>query len=192
MEPVQNAPNNTVLRWWVTRHRMLKWPYLTPVQNAPDNTDFCWWATRHWLIVQELCESRWPSWAVSPNEPSGFHGRKELLNHASALVTTCPIYVNWHLSTLSINSSSGTDWSSDHIWHLFRMLLKILSFAGKSCSTHWSVFISSWALSSFGAYSTRAPSSSGSCNGCLVPCLRTPSARPSRPLPVSHQTTSCC
>ena len=35
-------------------------------------------------------ESRWPSWAVRPNEPSGFRGRKELLNRASALVTTCP------------------------------------------------------------------------------------------------------
>ena len=35
-------------------------------------------------------ESRWPSWAVYPNELSGFRGRKELLNRASALVTTCP------------------------------------------------------------------------------------------------------
>ena len=35
-------------------------------------------------------ESRWPSWAVRPNEPSGFRGRKDLLNRASALVTTCP------------------------------------------------------------------------------------------------------
>ena len=35
-------------------------------------------------------ESRWPSWAVRPNEPSGFGGRKDLLNHASALVTACP------------------------------------------------------------------------------------------------------
>ena len=35
-------------------------------------------------------ESRWPSWAVRPNEPSGFRGRKDILNHASALVTTCP------------------------------------------------------------------------------------------------------
>ena len=35
-------------------------------------------------------ESRCPSWAVRPNEPSGFRGRKELLNRASALVTTCP------------------------------------------------------------------------------------------------------
>ena len=35
-------------------------------------------------------ESRWTSWAVRPNEPSGFRGRKELLNRASALVTTRP------------------------------------------------------------------------------------------------------
>ena len=35
-------------------------------------------------------ESRWTSWAVRPNEPSGFCGRKDLLNSASALVTTCP------------------------------------------------------------------------------------------------------
>ena len=35
-------------------------------------------------------ESRWPSWAVRPNEPSGFRGRKELLNRASTLVTTFP------------------------------------------------------------------------------------------------------
>ena len=43
-------------------------------------------------------------WAVHPNEPSGFHGRKAILNHASALVTTCPLHVNWHLRTLSITS----------------------------------------------------------------------------------------
>ena len=30
-----------------------------------------------------------------------------LLNRASALVTTCPEYVKWHLRTLSINSSSS-------------------------------------------------------------------------------------
>ena len=35
-------------------------------------------------------ESRWPSWAVRPNEPYGFRGRKTILNHASALVTACP------------------------------------------------------------------------------------------------------
>ena len=37
------------------------------------------------VIVQELCESRWASWAVRPNQPSGFRGRKAILNHASAL-----------------------------------------------------------------------------------------------------------
>ena len=36
-----------------------------------------------------VCESRWPSWAVCPNEPSGFRGCKAILNHASALVTAC-------------------------------------------------------------------------------------------------------
>ena len=35
-------------------------------------------------------ESRWPSWAVRPNEPSGFRGRKAISNHASALVSACP------------------------------------------------------------------------------------------------------
>ena len=39
---------------------------------------------------QQLCQSRWPSWALRPNELSGFRGHKELLNRASALVTTCP------------------------------------------------------------------------------------------------------
>ena len=34
-------------------------------------------------------ESRWTSWAVRPNEPSGFRGYKDLLHRASALVTTC-------------------------------------------------------------------------------------------------------
>ena len=58
-------------------------------------------------------ESRWPSWAVRPNEPSGFHGCKELLHRASALVTTCPKYVNWHLRTLSITSSSSSSYTCD-------------------------------------------------------------------------------
>ena len=63
-------------------------------------------------------ESRWTSWAVRPNETSGFRGRKELLNRASALVTTCPSYVNWHLRTLSINSSSSYVFrhSSGAVW----------------------------------------------------------------------------
>ena len=41
-------------------------------------------------IVQELCESR----GGRPNEPSGFRGRKDLLNRTSALVTICPSYVS--------------------------------------------------------------------------------------------------
>ena len=49
-------------------------------------------------------ESRWTYWAVRPNEPSGFRGRKELLNRASALVTTCPCYVKWHQHQLVIIS----------------------------------------------------------------------------------------
>ena len=40
-----------------------------------------------------MCESRWPSRAVRPNEPSGFRGRKAILNHASALVSACPVRV---------------------------------------------------------------------------------------------------
>ena len=35
-------------------------------------------------------ETRWPSWAVRHNEPSGFRGCKDLLNHALALVSACP------------------------------------------------------------------------------------------------------
>ena len=46
-------------------------------------------------------ESRWPSWAVRPDEPSGFRGRKAILNRASASVSACPWYVGWHRRTLS-------------------------------------------------------------------------------------------
>ena len=36
-------------------------------------------------------KSRWhASWAIRPNEPSGFRGRKAILTNASALVTACP------------------------------------------------------------------------------------------------------
>ena len=35
-------------------------------------------------------KSRLPSWAVRPNEPSGFRGRKAILNHAHALVSAYP------------------------------------------------------------------------------------------------------
>ena len=58
-----------------------------------------WWTGRenpgtNQLVVHHQFRScvrvRWPSWAVRPNEPSGFRGRKAILNHASALVSACP------------------------------------------------------------------------------------------------------
>ena len=50
---------------------------------------------RSWVRIPagtagEFSRSRWTSWAVRPNEPSGFRGRKAILNHASALVSACP------------------------------------------------------------------------------------------------------
>ena len=48
-----------------------------------------------------MWESRWPSWAVRPNEPYGFRGRKAILNHAHAFVAACPLYVNRHPRTLN-------------------------------------------------------------------------------------------
>ena len=53
-------------------------------------------------------KSRWLSWSFHPNEPYGFCGRKATLNHASALVTVCPQYVNWHLRTWSSTLSSSS------------------------------------------------------------------------------------
>ena len=37
-----------------------------------------------------VSKSRWPSWAVRPNEPPGFRGRKAVLNNDHALVSACP------------------------------------------------------------------------------------------------------
>ena len=43
-------------------------------------------------IVQELCKSRGgrPGLSVLTTQPSGFLGRKAILNHALALVSACP------------------------------------------------------------------------------------------------------
>ena len=41
-------------------------------------------------------ESKWPSWAVRPNEPSGFRGRKAILNHASAFVPNMSTDIRGH------------------------------------------------------------------------------------------------
>ena len=49
--------------------------------------------------------SRWTSWAVRPNELSGFRGRKDLLNRASALVTTCPNPLALALSATAYGNS---------------------------------------------------------------------------------------
>ena len=45
----------------------------------------CWLDSDVCLSSGAVWESRWTSWAVRPNEPSGFRRRKELLNRASAL-----------------------------------------------------------------------------------------------------------
>ena len=50
-----------------------------------------WGLCRVWYHSSgAVWEWMWTSWAVRPNEPSGFRGRKDLLHRASALVTTCP------------------------------------------------------------------------------------------------------
>ena len=57
-------------------------------------------------------KSRRPSWAPRPNEPYGLCGRKAILNHASALVTVCPEYIDRHPRTWSSTSSSwGERWA---------------------------------------------------------------------------------
>ena len=63
---------------------------------TPETVDFLEDIYIH-IVLPNICHSsgavwelRWTSWAVRPNEPFGFCGRKDLLNHASALVTTCP------------------------------------------------------------------------------------------------------
>jgi len=66
---MKSAKQNTI-RQSIDRHR------ITLIESKQ----------RFTTIVQELCESR----GGRPNEPSGFRGRKDLLNHASALVTACP------------------------------------------------------------------------------------------------------
>ena len=45
---------------------------------------------RHHQSSGAESKSLWPFWAVLPNEPYGFRGRKAILNHAHALVTVCP------------------------------------------------------------------------------------------------------
>ena len=65
---------------------------LFSLQWWPSAIQFNFCLSLHFTVHSSgaVWESRWTSWAVRPNEPSGFRGRKELLNRASALVTTCP------------------------------------------------------------------------------------------------------
>ena len=78
----------TVCHYWrtrtglgpvVSRHTPGGYIYIYSLHPRPG--PFC--------MVQELCESRGGR-AVRPNEPSGFRGRKAILNHALALVSACP------------------------------------------------------------------------------------------------------
>ena len=79
---------------------LLAVPLSTPLSSRRSMVWCPWFCTRSykvWTIAAcrnhssgAVWESRWPSWAVRPNAPSGFRGRKAILNHASALVTACP------------------------------------------------------------------------------------------------------
>ena len=70
------------------------WPKPTPTTTATTKNSAAY--NSHSISIVHIqssgavWKSRWPSWAVRPNGPYGFCGRKELLNRASALVTVCP------------------------------------------------------------------------------------------------------
>ena len=79
----QTAAANQQLRFLIQCFRdFFDWEWREPL--------WCVALFRAHLSSGAVWVSRWPSWAIRPNKPSGFRGRKELLNHASALVTTCP------------------------------------------------------------------------------------------------------
>ena len=58
------------------------------------NFDAVQW--RRWHSSRAVWESRWPSWAVRPNEPSGFRGRKDMLRHWSQLVPSMSSDIRGH------------------------------------------------------------------------------------------------
>ena len=68
--------NTQWMQWWLCHYCSLGYS-----QNT---------AQIHLHISGSVWESRWPSWAVCPNKPSGFRGRKAILNHVLALVSACP------------------------------------------------------------------------------------------------------
>jgi len=68
------------------------------ISKPADKITFLCQACLYLLVVSScmhhssgaVWEWRWASWAVRPNELSGFRGSKAILNHASALVSACP------------------------------------------------------------------------------------------------------
>ena len=71
--------------WWLASKSNITWTLITVWEYKSKDISM---PSAH--SSGAVWESRWPSWAVRPNEPSGFRGRKDLLNHASALVSVCP------------------------------------------------------------------------------------------------------
>ena len=107
LRPYHTATNSDLVQFYSFYHRL----FLTPLRASPPASMFCVSSLSLWAFPPirprdfssffpiphhrihssgAVWESRWTSWAVRPNEPSGFRGRKDLLNRASALVTTCP------------------------------------------------------------------------------------------------------
>ena len=85
---------------WTYIYRSMQRPYGTPPPPPPPFSPSLISRTasvdvkHHVYLLTDRTdraqERRWPSWDVRPNEPSGFRGRKAILNHASALVSACP------------------------------------------------------------------------------------------------------
>ena len=76
-------------RWWWQLWKVIPFVSLSADQSP-------WYNGTGWMGVpgiscsKALWEMRWPSCAGHPNEPYGFRGRKAILNHAHALVSSCP------------------------------------------------------------------------------------------------------
>ena len=64
-------------------------------------------------------ESRWTSWAVRPNEPSGFRGRKDLL-HRACLSLIC------HMTSEDIKHQLINTWQSGSLFSFHRSSFPLL------------------------------------------------------------------
>ena len=67
------------------------------------------WASRVPHSSGAVWELRWTSWAVRPNEPSGFRGHKELLNRASRRQLDIPSAILGH--KYQNHSNRSKEWS---------------------------------------------------------------------------------